>query len=212
MFAKWWSLQQTPRRSPGVEKAINGRFIMNNDLSRITPETKLLPYCIWYPSVPHPATCRELLRRVPSMKPAIARVCILADYPEVWDILDADPDDNLMIDAWQSHNPRYLRDLKSTIESRGCRKCPQGYASDLRSVPRYEMFEYTSIGPVIPNVIDTPCSDVDVDVPYNGRPASMAQIELTVALSDEIRNLAKELWDREYTAVHFDDKYYTSSG
>lgn len=82
MFAKWWSLQPNCRGE--IEKAINARFIMNNDLSRIKPETQHLSYCIWYPSVPHSSTCLELIRCVPSMKPAIAWVCILVDYPEVW--------------------------------------------------------------------------------------------------------------------------------
>ncbi|ODM15461.1 hypothetical protein SI65_09064 [Aspergillus cristatus] len=81
------------------KKQLTPRFIMNNDLSCTKPETRHLPYCIWYPSVPHPSTCLELIRRASSMKPAVARVCILADYPETWDKVDPDPDLNLMRDA-----------------------------------------------------------------------------------------------------------------
>ncbi|EAA61591.1 predicted protein [Aspergillus nidulans FGSC A4] len=179
---------------------------MNNDLSRITPETKHLPYCIWYTSVPHPSTCKELFRRVPSMKPAIARACILANFPETWDLLDADPDENSMMDARQSHNPKYLRDLESKIPTRGCR---QFHGSKFRVVPRHCMFDYTSIDPTT-NVSHNPCTDYLVGVPYNGRPASMAQIELTAALPHEMKKLIKELWERDYTTLTFDDEYYAS--
>ncbi|GIJ81665.1 hypothetical protein Asppvi_000164 [Aspergillus pseudoviridinutans] len=82
MFAKWWSLLPG-QWDPNIERAIYARFIMNNDLSQIMPETKNLPCCIWYPSFPHVATCKELFRRVPVMKPAIARVCILRDYSDL---------------------------------------------------------------------------------------------------------------------------------
>lgn len=211
MFAKWWSLQEPSFLSPWVQKATNARFIMNNDLSRITSETRLLPYCIWYPSVPHPSTCKELFRRLPSMKPAIARACILADYPETWDLLDVDPDENLMMDARQSHNPKYLRDLESKLPERGCPQYPRGYTpSETKAIPRHYMFEPTLIGMISPNVTLTPSADIQSGVPYNGRCVSMARTELTVGLPDELQKLAKELWDRDYTAIDFDDKYYAS--
>lgn len=89
MFAKWWSL--LPNRHSEIGKAIHARFIMNNNFSRITlEETRHLPYCIWYPSVPDPSTCLDLLRRAPSMKHAITRVCTLVDYNETWDKIDVD--------------------------------------------------------------------------------------------------------------------------
>jgi len=46
MFAKWWSLQPSARTNYRILSAINARFIMSNDLSRINDETKNLPYCI----------------------------------------------------------------------------------------------------------------------------------------------------------------------
>lgn len=65
IFAKWWSLQ--PRElNMDIERAIHAHFIMNNNLSQITPDSKFLPYCIWYPSFSHVATCKELVRRVRS--------------------------------------------------------------------------------------------------------------------------------------------------
>ncbi|RHZ52470.1 hypothetical protein CDV55_100117, partial [Aspergillus turcosus] len=130
MFAKWWSLQ--PGKAPfPIEEAINARFIMNNDISRIAPETKYLPYCTYYPSYPHVATCRELVTHVPFIKPAVARVCIVHNYSEYWDELDADPDSNPMDDARQSSNPKYLRDLEAKIPERGCR--------DFRADPSYRI-------------------------------------------------------------------------
>jgi len=57
MFAKYWSLQldipQWCRDT--VLQAVNARFIMCNDLSRITANTSQqeLPYCIWYPARAH---------------------------------------------------------------------------------------------------------------------------------------------------------------
>ncbi|GFG17172.1 probable carboxylesterase 6 [Aspergillus udagawae] len=79
------------------------------------------PYCIWYPSVPHVATYKELLRRVPFMKLAVASICILRNYSDYWDELDADPDVNPMEDARESPNPKYLCDLEARIPGRGYR-------------------------------------------------------------------------------------------
>ena len=55
MFAKWWSLQPDANR---FGRAINARFIMNNDLSRINDQTLAteLPYMIWYPTWANKAT------------------------------------------------------------------------------------------------------------------------------------------------------------
>ncbi|KAF4224827.1 hypothetical protein CNMCM6457_008888 [Aspergillus fumigatiaffinis] len=188
MFAKWWTLQ--PGREPyQIEQAINARFIMNNDLSRITPETRCLPYCIWYPSFPHVTTCRELVRRVPSMKPAVARVCILRDYSEYWDELDADPDSNLMVDARQSPNPKYLRDLEARIPERGCRDLTNRQHYCIR--PQAALFEYTTTF-LYHNVWDNPDVYCEAGVPYNGRFACMAHIELSVCVSEELKKIALE--------------------
>lgn len=206
MFAKWWSFQPKPLDS-SLFAAIHARSIMNNDLGGITTETKHLPYCIWYPSVPHASTCRELFRRVPSMKPAIARACILADYPETWDLLDADPDVNLMRDARASHNPKYLHDLESRLD-RGCREFKGRYESKYRSVPRHRMFEYTETL-VLHNVAEFPCADMDVGVPYNGVGASLAMIELGASLSDDLKKLGQEHWQNEGNSLLL-NKYYDS--
>jgi hypothetical protein len=49
LFAKFWSLQPAAEiNNLRIRRAINARFIMTNDLSRITPTTPVdeLPYCI----------------------------------------------------------------------------------------------------------------------------------------------------------------------
>lgn len=186
-----------------MQEAINARFIMNNDLSRITPETYLLPYCIWYPSVPHPSTCLELLQRVPAMKPAVARVCILADYAETWDKIDADPDVNLMSDARKSHNPKYLRDLEPKIEERGCVELDDYSIEQVE--PQHRMFEHTATT-TIPNVAWDPAAD-DEGVSYNGRRVNMSHIEVSVALSDGMKQWCKELWDQHNVHLNLDEYY-----
>ncbi|KAL4896952.1 hypothetical protein BDV59DRAFT_169423 [Aspergillus ambiguus] len=209
MFAKWWSLQ--PGKLPYlVEQAINARFIMSNDLSRMTSDTKALPYCIWYPSVPHSSTCRELFRRIPLMKPAISRVCILANYPETWDLLDPDPDMTLMADARESVNPKYLGDLQAKISSRGCPDRPRGWGTDSRTVTRHQMFEYSDTC-VLNNVADNPCADIEVGVPYNGRGCNMSQIETSILIPDELKEIAREMWENKHEHI-FLDKYYDSMG
>jgi hypothetical protein len=52
LFAKFWSLQPAAEiNNLRIQRAINARLIMTNDLSRITPTTPVdeLPYCIWFP-------------------------------------------------------------------------------------------------------------------------------------------------------------------
>ncbi|PLB51184.1 hypothetical protein P170DRAFT_406883 [Aspergillus steynii IBT 23096] len=166
-----------------IDMAINARFIMNNDLSRITPECRSLPYCIWYPAIPKQSTCRELVRRAPSMKPSISMVCILADYSDLWDQIDPDPDTNLMEAARECHNPKYLSDLESKVGERGC----TDYAFDMfcTSVPRVRMFEpsQTSVLPDIRGIVPD-----DDGVPYNGYQVGMAHVELFVTVSDDFKS------------------------
>ncbi len=86
MFAKWWSIQVEVNGdrygNNTIRAAVNARFIMNNDLSRVTADTPdaQLPYLIWYPAVARWQTYAELARRKPSMKASVARACIVADY------------------------------------------------------------------------------------------------------------------------------------
>ncbi|OBT60948.1 hypothetical protein VE03_09297, partial [Pseudogymnoascus sp. 23342-1-I1] len=115
MFAKWWSLQPEikTRFSSTIRRTINARFIMNNDLSRITDDTpdNDLPYNIYYPSWPTPKTLEELHRRKPCMAPQVTRACILADEQDLYDQIKVDPDRFLLHEARSSPNPLYLADI-----------------------------------------------------------------------------------------------------
>ncbi|RDW77846.1 hypothetical protein BP5796_05698 [Coleophoma crateriformis] len=109
MFAKWWSNQ--PEAQPeahewkhAIRCAITARFIMNNDLSRVTEETpeRDLPYLIYYPSLAQPSTYEELVRRKPSMAPQVARASIIMDHQWLYDKLPVKPDQGLMREAKQA--------------------------------------------------------------------------------------------------------------
>ena len=120
MFVKWWSLQPNVDHYR-IRAAINARFIMTNDLSRITPDTpnSELPSCIWYPAVACWQTYVELHRRLPSMKQSVVRACIVADYETVYDELDPEPEPSLMAGARDSLNSHYRRDLERKATERG---------------------------------------------------------------------------------------------
>jgi hypothetical protein len=105
-----------------IYQAINARFIMINNLSRITEKTSKydIPYNIWYPLTPLPGTLRELLRLRPETKPQVARACVVADYQKLYTKLDPDADSLLMAEAERSPNEYYRNDLrKKTEEGRG---------------------------------------------------------------------------------------------
>ncbi|KAF2965776.1 hypothetical protein GQX73_g7800 [Xylaria multiplex] len=119
MFAMYLSSPESrmgpTRSSSALRRAILARFIMNNDLSRITtdtPDGSDLPYQIWYPDLAHSATYEELAYRRPETMPAVARACIIADYQDVWDRLAWVPDEQLLAEARQSPNPHYLQALQ----------------------------------------------------------------------------------------------------
>ncbi|KFZ22978.1 hypothetical protein V502_02543 [Pseudogymnoascus sp. VKM F-4520 (FW-2644)] len=115
MFAKWWSLQPEAKDPDQkcLRSGINARFIMNNDLSRITDDTPEddLPYNIFYPSLPTSATLEELFRRKPCMAPQIARACIVADRQSLYDDIKVYPDKFLLHEARSNSNPHYLADI-----------------------------------------------------------------------------------------------------
>lgn len=131
LFAKWWAdrLMNKPEILDGlptahiraIRKAINARFIMNNDLSRITEFTPAdeLPYCIWYPGRPSQETLRELVRRRPEMRQQAGRTCIVAGFTELFDEIDADADAALFAEAEKACDAHFGRVLKQKIEKAG---------------------------------------------------------------------------------------------
>ncbi|GKT41513.1 uncharacterized protein ColSpa_01694 [Colletotrichum spaethianum] len=78
-----------------IRQAINARFIVNNDLSRITADTNgdTLPEIFWWPQWPNRDILRELAWRLPDLKHEVALACIVANYQDVFDELR----------VWHSH-------------------------------------------------------------------------------------------------------------
>lgn len=188
VFAKWCSLQTDERlQCTPIIAAINARFIMNGDLSRITADTPdaELPYNIWYPTIPLPCVLEELFRRQPKMKNAIARASILADYESVYDLVDADPDTILMRDACDSTNPHYLQDLEAKVPQRGCKdlRLKSMYNQEPR---RKEMFEKPE------NLLGTCLADraphEEWDgISYNGYMANFGHLNLSLSVPESLK-------------------------
>jgi len=120
IFAKWCSLQPVEKMDNlRIKMAINARFIMSNDLSRISTQTDPLelPYNIWFPQPASSIIYEELVRRRPAMKLQAARACIVADYEEVYKKIDPQHDEALVREAKASQNPYYLNDLLQKKEA-----------------------------------------------------------------------------------------------
>lgn len=126
-FAKWWSLQlkslddASLRHGRGsISAAINARFIMNNDLSRVCTFTNQTPYLIWYPLWPRYQTLAQLAILRPDMKLQIAHACIVADYEEVYCSLDVKPNWILWRETENhGHGTFYREDLERRARDMG---------------------------------------------------------------------------------------------
>ncbi|KAJ5437024.1 hypothetical protein N7445_007909 [Penicillium cf. griseofulvum] len=203
MFAMWCSLQKNSTfQYNGIKAAIHARFIMNGDLSRITPDTpdNELPYLIWYPSIPRKSVLRELFRRQPTMKPAIARTCIIADYEDLYDLLDADPDTEIMEEARDSRNPHYIQDLEAKIPQRGYKPFPRGVTYE---IPRkLKMFEHPPSHLWINSADSGPNLEED-GISYNGSIASFKNLQLSVSAPDLLKRLVAET----HCAIEIDEYY-----
>ncbi|KAK7702387.1 hypothetical protein SLS64_009679 [Diaporthe eres] len=120
LSAKWCSLQPDLSR---YASAITARFIITNDLSRITDDTPDadLPRQIWSPLRACAETYVELARRKPAATAAVARALVVADYQEAWDGLagSIEPYRELMVEAEASANPHYLASLRRMCAERG---------------------------------------------------------------------------------------------
>lgn len=116
LFAKFWSLQPTAGiNNWRIRRAINARFIMTNDLSRITPATPVneLPYCIWFPQPAYYSVYEHIARLRPEMKLQAARACIVANYQPSFESIDPPHDSALVKEAQQSPNPFFLKHLQA---------------------------------------------------------------------------------------------------
>lgn len=115
-FAKWCSLQPEFLKCEEIQNAITARYIMSNDVSRVTAETDVCQ--IWYPSWASSDTYREVLRRAPvTMRDTIARAAIVTDHYSLFDAADPDPSNIYIgIEASESPNPYYYQALQTKAE------------------------------------------------------------------------------------------------
>ncbi|KAE8393832.1 hypothetical protein BDV23DRAFT_180282 [Aspergillus alliaceus] len=208
MFAKWWSLQ--PDLGPFVQRVVTARFIMNNDLSRITPETEslptvsfTLPFHIHIPARSFSAVDRVWHRQLPGS--AFWLTMMISGIV----MLDVDPGANILDEARISPDPKHLYDLESKIPERWCRSQKQ-LESRHKSVMRLNMFDYTSTVPV-DNVAHDPLADVESSFPYDSHRTNMAKYEFRACMTDEMSTMAEDLWDKEPISFCFDEYYQSLS-
>lgn len=198
LFAKWWSLQNLNDRPPRqrmdgytkrlINEAITARFIMNNDLSRVLAKPETAPECIWYPTLAHSATYRELARRVPSMVKTVAWACIVANYEDVYrDLPDFEPDEELMEEAWDSRNGFYFQDLKRRAAERDIR-INRDFAQESQvkmAGKRFLEFSTNILRKTLsPDAVSSGSGGI-----YNGVACNAREVELFVCTPDE--------WKRE---------------
>jgi hypothetical protein len=185
IFAKWWSLQTSASTNYRILSAINARFIMSNDLSRITDKTKDLPYCIWYPDLASEHTYRELAHRQPRMKAAVARACIIAGYKGLFTQLDVKPDPGLMAEARSVADPFYRHDLERKLETVDIsRRDYSGWAGTNRdlAMKRAELKKIVSLQHV----------GISFDGIYEQLECDTGDIDLNVCVSDEVKEALKD--------------------
>lgn len=187
LFAKFWSLQ--PCAEPEdwrIRRAINARFIMSNDLSRITPTTCVfeLPYCIWFPQPAYWTVYEHLARLRPDMKLHAARACIVADYQESFEIIDPPHDFALVKEAQVSRNPFYLEYLQA--------KEAQGDTTGKDYDVKWWKY-YTIKHALMPS---TPCIYSKLDAAdigttqtwiYDGLEADMSTVEVYICTPEEVK-------------------------
>lgn len=86
-----------PSEIKTLKRAINARWVMNNDIYRVSdpavPDDEL-PYWIWYPTIPSGRTLVKLAEARPAMRPQCARACIAGgmkeQFTKIMDMCDAD--------------------------------------------------------------------------------------------------------------------------
>ncbi|KAF3909250.1 hypothetical protein ABW20_dc0105174 [Dactylellina cionopaga] len=194
MFAKWYSLQMVPfernvtNSFERIMRAINARFIMNNDLSRITDDLddRYLPYLIWYPARPYEQTLQELVRRKPSMRQAAARACIVANFTNTYDMLNPEADQYLISEAKACENPYFLQDLERRAKEQGMNNTKTLY-HEARLLPIKEAYESNSLG-LNPNLAgQDSMTNPDYGWKYDGFAVDFGIINLAVCAPDDLK-------------------------
>ncbi|KAK0624071.1 hypothetical protein B0T14DRAFT_602512 [Immersiella caudata] len=211
LFAKWWADRLTaagdaPGKSDtsitldglpegymrGIRKAITARFIMNNDLSRVTPTTPAdeLPYCIWHPGLPTGFVMEELVRRRPEMRQQAARACIVAGATETFKRLDPEPDAALLAEADVACSSAFGEFLRGKMEKAGPDAVlPRFTFEDWKMSTRVEIQEPMISPTVLHRLVDEKSVGVQAVFPgiYEGYGVDTGVLELSVCARETMK-------------------------
>ncbi|TID01637.1 hypothetical protein CH35J_003440 [Colletotrichum higginsianum] len=212
LFAQWWKTQPFPEEyERDIRKAISARGVMNNDLSYILSPQGADPRLIWYPSVAHPAAYETLVRVKPSMRHAVARAAIYANYQSLFDKLiqeDGDdggpapvvPDYELLNEARRSHNAHYRKTLERIAAERQAdmsQRRPDPLVQDLRSAI---LCFFVRKGDRVPRLrVGTNTEPGDPYTVYNGMECDAAGVEMYLSIPDGWRLPLPEGFDSPLT-------------
>ena len=187
LFAKFWSLQPVAEINDfRIQRAINARFIMTNDLSRITPTTPVdeLPYCIWFPQPAYDTVYEHIARLRPEMKLQAARACIVANYQQSFEKIDPPHDSALVQEALGSRNPFFLKHLQA--------KEAQGDTTG--EDHEYEYWKFITIKstlkpstPTILGMLKASSIGTTQNWIYDGVQAEMSAVQVSICTPEEVK-------------------------
>ncbi|TKX21989.1 hypothetical protein C1H76_5882 [Elsinoe australis] len=191
MFAKWCPMQDSFLEKRWIQKAITARYIMSNDLSRVTPDMNesLLPYQIWYPSRANVFTYKELPRRKPDLAAAIARAAIVVGYASLLEEADFDPADKRLIDeATESVNPLFMTIIHDRGRATGVRVPEYHQHSSDRMPTRQNSFEPTIVNACKELSKWSPDIDHSFEMYDDACNVDSSEAELNIIIPDEVKN------------------------
>jgi hypothetical protein len=186
LFAKFWSLQPAAEISHWrIQRAINARFIMTNDLSRITSTTPRdeLPYCIWFPQPAHYTVYEHLARLRPEMKLQAARACIVANYQSSFEQIDPPHDFYLVKEAQASPNPFFLKHLQAK-EAQGDTTGKYDHFQWWKSCTIKDALQPSS--PTIYGELDSLFIGTTQEWIYDGIEANMSHVQVSICAPKEV--------------------------
>ncbi len=126
------------------------------------------------------------------MKAAVARACIVANYEDVYDDLDVEPDTALIAEARDSPNPHYRTDLERKVAERG--GVDDRYdAPSARLQTRTHLFKLTTT--YLHSQMSDLAAETEWGVAYNGLVGNMNAVELYVSVPDELKRSSKDFFN-----------------
>ncbi|TGO08779.1 hypothetical protein BTUL_0192g00130 [Botrytis tulipae] len=189
-----------------IKRATLARFIMVNDLSRITSTTETsdkdqsMPFMIWWPLIPQEATLRELARRRTDMGLQVAMACIVADYHQLWSELTPEPHALLWYQAAQQEEDGANLNKNFYVEYLERRAAEKGIDLQAPAWDCSSLYDCLTRDKEPTTIFLQPQIQVREDVPVNyntgsiypGRAqANMAEWDLCIAVSDDLREQAR---------------------